>query len=152
MADYDLTINMIDKEGGSGRISVKNIVSSNAKNFVDYIKSHVDAKITSYTVSTNERYAILDDDASDGTYDLVHERMVASFIQTDDDGKQLGNVRITLPTIRDEDVDDDEQMTSGAAEDLKDALNTVTGRKHVFQGAYLEIQRPNNVKAKTSGV
>lgn len=153
MAELSLTINMIDKEGGNGRVTVKNIADADkAAAFVTFVKSHVDAKVTSYTLSESTRFSVDGDNASDGTYDLVNQRMVTSWIEALQDGTVVGDTRLVIPTIRNEDVDTDEQMTSAAAEDWKDALNALTGKRNVFRGGYLEIKRPANVKAKTSGV
>jgi len=154
-AKTTLTVNVIDIDGGKATVKVNDIENeaSKAKDFVDnWVAEHCDAKVINYSLSTTQTFKYDDDDASDGGFGLVNQRAICLFNVSNDDDEVLGSTRFTMPAPDKGDITEDEQFNSDSAEDLKDALESLTGKKFVYQGGYLEINRPNQLKATTTGV
>lgn len=154
-AKTTLTINVIDIDGGKATIKVTDIENDKAiaETFVDdWAAEHCDAKIINYALSTTQTYKYDDDDAEDSGFGLINQRAICLFNVSNDDDEVLGSMRFTMPSPVKDDITNDEQFNSDSAEDLKDALEALTGKKFVYRGGYLEITRPDQLKATTTGV
>lgn len=150
----DLTINLTDINGENGRTSVKNIASAGAaKTFVDWLKDHTDAAITSYTITEPTTYMVAGDAPTDGEHRSCKHKIKADFtVATADDGVVLGRMGLTIPAPDDSDFDGDGQLKSDVAKDLEEALEALTGKKLVFQGGYLVTDHPSVLKKQVTGI
>jgi hypothetical protein len=130
-----ISVTLQDYKGKTGVVTLDGPKTlTNAKTLADFLKTHSDAKVVSYGVSLD--YS--GDDTSNGKYDRVLQRLKFSYEKTD--GK---NVTFSYPAPRDEDVSDDQEPTSGLAEDVKDLLNQLGVKIATYNGGGMVSRMPS---------
>ena len=134
-----IVVSFLDREGYSKNVSVEIPVATTdalVTGYVDFLKSHTDAKVTGY--SDVKQTVVSGDSLSAGRYDLVSQTMKARWKKVSD-GKTVVQ---TIPAVRDEDVDDNEELTSAAANDYGDELKTLLAEaeRPVYKGGALVIK------------
>jgi hypothetical protein len=112
-----LNVTLEDYKGKTGnvkmRVPIAKATEPIAKKLADFLKEHSDARVVSYGIS--KEYA--GDSTDSGKYDRCLQRLL--FLFEDQDGVSH---TFSFPAPRDEDVNDDQEPTSGLAEDIKDLL------------------------------
>lgn len=137
----DLIITLADRLGKFKQVRIDvGANSANVAAFMTAYKSYTDAKVMGYSVVTET--VVADDDFSAGTFDLTDEVMKETWkLPT---GKVF---QLSIPAPKSEIVDDDEDLTSDAAEDHGDALKTLFGVADIqFRGGRLYRKASNRPK------
>jgi hypothetical protein len=134
-----LVITFLDRLGYSKNTSLEIPIATDAAKitaYVNFVKDHTDAKVVGY--SDVQQTVVSGDNLSAGTYDLVSEVMKARWKKVSD-GKTIVQ---SIPAVRNEDVDTDEQLTSAAANDYGDALKAILDEadRMVYKGAVLVMK------------
>jgi len=144
------TIVLVDYKGqrSHSRLEVKD--KKAVEGVVSFLKGHSDAKVIS--ASYSEPVAVPEDNTDPGKSDRVAQKLVGLYKTQPTDTSLSKAVRFSIPAPRDEDIDKDQEMDSDVAEDLKDMLQTATGKKLRFYGGYLTSKRPHSLKNKMTGV
>lgn len=135
------------------RASVRTMVDGDlddVKDVADFISTHSDAKVISYAFSVSAQYE--GDSVDNGKYDRVVQKITALFSDTNETDPTKRKVRFSIPAPRDEDVNDDQELNSDVAEDLKDLLNAVRGADLEYRGGYLTSKKPVSVASVTTGI
>jgi hypothetical protein len=128
----DLICTFADREGDfkTTRIDIGSN-TANVAGWVTFVKSSTDAKLMAYSVVTET--VVADDDFSAGDHDLVDEVLISTWKLPDGSIK-----RVSMPAPKDESLDENEDMSSDAAEDYGDAIKTLFGVANVqFRGGRL---------------
>lgn len=140
-----LTCSVEDYKGQASTVRVAVALASatpaKAKDLADFLVTHSDARVASYGVTID----FGGDTTDTGKYDRVLQSLRFSY--EDQDGKSR---RFSIPAPRDEDVNDDQEPTSGLAEDVKDLLVSLgAGTAFVYNGGGLDSRMPpKNARAK----
>lgn len=135
-----------DYKGKSGQVRVEVPVAkatdANAKKLADFLKTHSDARVVSYGISKD--YS--GDSTDSGKYDRCLQRL--EFLYEDQDGRSR---KFSYPAPRDEDVSDDQEPTSGLAEDTKDLLVSIGAcTTFVYGGGGLKSRLPKRGSRSTA--
>lgn len=145
-----LTCTVEDYKGQSATIRVNVATPSatipKALDLAEFLKTHSDARVTGYGIALD----MTGDDVDTGKYDRVLQSL--RFLYEDQAGKAR---RFSIPAPRDEDVNADQEPTSGLAEDVKDLLVSLgAGTAFVYGGGGIASRLPpKNSRAKVmSGV
>lgn len=145
-----LTCTVEDYKGQSATIRVNVATPSatvaKALELGEFLKTHSDARVTGYGVALD----MTGDDVDTGKYDRVLQSL--RFLYEDQAGKAR---RFSIPAPREEDVNADQEPTSGLAEDVKDLLVSLgAGTAFVYGGGGIDSRLPpKNSRAKVmSGV
>ena len=133
-----LTCTVQDYKGKSATVKVRVATAKctigNASALADYLKTHSDAKVTSFGISQDAK----GDETDSGKYDRVLQSLVYLFEDSN------GNTRrFSLPAPRDEDVNVDQEPASDTAEDVKDLLNGFGLGITTYSGGGLKSRTPN---------
>jgi len=140
-----LTCTVEDYKGATSTVrvavAVANATPAKAKDLADFLATHSDARVVGYGVALD----YTGDSTDTGKYDRVLQALRFSY--EDNDGKAR---RFSIPAPRDEDVNDDQEPTSGLAEDVKDLLVSLgAGTAFVYNGGGLDSRMPpKNARAK----
>lgn len=135
-----ISVSLQDYKGKIGTVRLDGPKTlANAKSLADWLKTHSDAKVVSYGVSLD----YTGDSTSTGEYDRVLQRLKFSY--EDQAGK---TIIFSYPAPRDEDVDDDQEPSSGLAEDVKDLLNTFGAKVATYNGGGLVSRIPSKEARK----
>ena len=138
-----LTCSVKDYKGQSATVKVRVVTAQctigNAGKLADYIKTHSDARVTSFGISQDAK----GDRTNSGKYDRVLQNLVYLF--EDENGN---NRRFSLPAPRDEDVDVDQEPDSDTAEDVKDLLNGFGLKISAYNGGGLRSRTGGNLSRK----
>jgi hypothetical protein len=139
-----LNVSLSDYKGKAGickvRVPIAKATDANAKKIADFLKTHSDARVTSYGITKD-----YDGDTVDsGKYDRCLQRLVMFF--EDEKGQ---NRSFSIPAPRDEDVDDDQEPTSDLPEDVKDLLVSVGAVSSVvYNGGGMRSRVPSKQARK----
>lgn len=135
-----------DYKGKSGQVRVEvplaKATDANAKKLADHLKTHSDARVTSYGISKD--YA--GDSVDAGKYDRCLQRL--EFLYEDQDGRSR---KFSYPAPRDEDVNVDQEPDSDVAEDTKDLLVSIGAiTSWVYGGGGLRSRLPKRGARSTA--
>ena len=143
-----LTCSVQDYLGKSATVKVRvksaQCTIGNASKLADYIKTHSDARVTTFGLSQDAK----GDSTDAGKYDRVLQSL--TYLYEDSEGQAR---RFSLPAPRDEDVNDDQEPVSDTAEDVKDLLNGFGLSIAVYNGGGLRSRTPKKEarSKKTTG-
>lgn len=138
-----LTCSVEDYKGKSATVKVRvptaKCTIGNASILADYVKTHSDARVTSFGISQDAK----GDKTNRGKYDRVLQKLVYLFEDANGNAR-----RFSLPAPRDEDVDDDQEPDSDTAEDVKDLLNGFGLSITVYNGGGLGSRTGSKISRK----
>lgn len=140
MATYGtLSVSLQDYKGKTATAKVRvpeaKATQTNAKKVADFLKTHSDAKVTTYGASKD--YS--GDSTDTGKYDRVLQRLELLYEDSNGSGK-----RFSIHAPRDEDVNDDQEPDSDLAEDVKDLLVEIgAGSGFTYNGGGLKSRMPS---------
>lgn len=140
------TVTLEDSSGKIATVKVSDISNgiTTSKAIADFMATHSDARVISYGISL----AYTGDSIDEGKYDQVAQRMVFLF----KDANTRRALKFSVPAIRDEDVNTKQQAISDVAEDVKDLLQSATGKTLVYRGGYLNGRNPGDLNTDLTGV
>lgn len=127
-----------DYKGKSGQVRVEVPVAkatdANAKKLADWLRTHSDARVTSYGISKD--YS--GDSTDSGKYDRCLQRL--EFLYEDQDGRAR---KFSFPAPKDEDVSDDQEPDEAVAGAVKTILKDVGAISDwVYGGGGLKSRLP----------
>lgn len=114
-------ITVRDFKGGMCTIVLERCPSVEAaRSFADFISTHTDGKVFSYSYNEVHSYDSSEPQAG-GAYDRVNSRLEADFVDSDGDG-----IFIALPAPKDSCLDADQQPTQEFIAALSNILKSAT--------------------------
>lgn len=135
-----------DFVGGTARVTLSNLGDAftigEAKKFAEFIKAKSEAAVINYGITlTDNDVTETANDATQGAYDRVYQKLVLNFTDKQDNDK----IRFTIPAPGDLAVDKYQEPETDLAEDVKDLIGQITSRERgdlLYHGGGLISKSP----------